>query len=409
MKKNIIIAGAGHAGGRCALQLREKGFSGEITMIGNESSYPYERPPLSKGVLQDPEKFQNCLLAEDEKWRELDIRSVLSTSVERINLQDNCVTIHEGAEFSYDKLVLATGGVCRRLSCSGEDLKHIFQLRTAQDSFDIAQHLSDGAQLVIIGGGFIGLEVAASARALGCQVTIVENQNRLLGRVFAEPISSRIQSIHEAQGVKFVFNDSVARFSGVEKVEGVVLESGTSIDADLVVVGVGIVPNTNLAEHAGLAIDNGVVANQYCQTSVENIYAIGDCANALNTRLQQNIRLESWQNAEHQASIVANHILGIGIPWDSLPWFWSDQYHYNIQMAGLPSNKGDIIQRGDLSDGAVIYFEVEGDRLISAVAIGEGTKAARDLRVSQMIMQQGKSISADMLLDTSIKLKSLLK
>jgi len=260
----------------------------------------------------------------------------------------------------------------------------------------------------VVGGGFIGLEIAASAVKNGCNVTVIEFSERLLGRVFPEPVALDITTLHEYHGVEIILNDSVASFSGDDAVRIVKLESGKEYPADVVIVGIGITPRTGLAASAGLETNDGITTNQFCQTDDSNIFAIGDCARGFNLRYRQWIRLESWQNAEQQAAVVAGNICGYETPWESVPWFWSDQYHYNIQMAGDFQNCDKLLTRGELGRGKVMYFAFENGCINGAVAIGEGTSAARDLRVSQKLIEQKITILPEDLEDSAIKLKNLL-
>jgi len=401
--------GAGHAGGRCALLLRQKGFEGRILLIGEEPNLPYERPPLSKGLLTGSSEFENCLLATREHYRDQSIELVLSNSVVNIDRAGARAVLKSGDKYGYSKLVIATGGHCRELHCPGNQLGNIFVLRSIEHSRSIAENLKPGANVVVIGGGFIGLETAASAVANGCAVTIVESADRLLGRVFPESISSDIAGIHENRGVEIILNDSVEIFDGDDSVKAVCLGSGKRVPADVVIVGIGIIPETKLAETAGLEIDDGIKANQFCQTSDPAIYVIGDSARGFNQHYQRWMRLESWQNAEQQAEIAASHISGFSDGWRSVPWFWSDQYQYNIQIAGTFQDTEEVVVRGGLMQGKVIYFGLNTGRVTGAVAIGEGTSATRDLRVSQMLIDQEVKVLKGDLIDPAIKLKSLLQ
>jgi 3-phenylpropionate/trans-cinnamate dioxygenase ferredoxin reductase subunit len=414
LNNKIVIAGAGHAGGRCALLLRQKGFDGPISLIGEEPDLPYERPPLSKGLLTGNTEFESCLLAAREYYLDQKIDIFLNDPVVSIDREAGRVRLRSGSDYSYNKLVIATGGHCRKLHCPGSQLENICELRSVRHSRLIAERLIPGANVVIVGGGFIGLEVAASAVRNNCVVTVVETADRLLGRVFPEPVSSELVEMHAKNSVAVILNDNVERFSGGLNVETVYLASGKQVPADIVIVGIGIVPRTELVEDTGLQVDNGVRANQFCQTSDPEIYAIGDCARSYNQRYQQWMRLESWKNAEQQADIVASHICGVPDPWSSVPWFWSDQYQYNIQMAGFFRDAGgrevdEVVRRGEISQGKVMYFGLQAGMISGAVAIGEGASAARDLRVSQMLIDQCTRVSTDELVDPTVKLRSLLQ
>jgi 3-phenylpropionate/trans-cinnamate dioxygenase ferredoxin reductase subunit len=414
LNHSIVIAGAGHGGGRCALLLRQKGFDGSISLIGEEPDLPYERPPLSKGLLTGSTEFESCLLATREFYLDQGIDVILNDPVVKIDREAVRIDLRSGSHRSYNKLVIATGGDCRKLHCPGSQLDNIFELRSIEHSRSIAEKLVPGTNVVVVGGGFIGLEVAASAVKNSCIITVVESADRILGRVFPEPVSSDLEDIHKQNGVAVLLNDNVERFDGNLAVEMVCLASGKQVPADIVIVGIGIAPRTELVEGIGLQVDNGIKANQFCQTSDPDIYAIGDCARSYNQFYHQWIRLESWKNAELQAEVAAGHICGFPEPWNSVPWFWSDQYQYNIQMAGFFRDAGDrdvdeVVKRGEISQGKVMYFGLRGGRIMGAVAIGEGTSAARDLRFSQMLIDQRARVTTDELVNPVVKLRSLLQ
>jgi NADPH-dependent 2,4-dienoyl-CoA reductase/sulfur reductase-like enzyme len=260
-----------------------------------------------------------------------------------------------------------------------------------------------------VGGGFIGLELAAAGIQRGCEVTVVEIADRLLARAMPGSISERVHKIHRDRGVDFVFSDSVAGFEGGERVASVRLTSGKVLPADLVVVGIGLIAETRIAAQAGLDVDDGILANEFCQSSAPDIYAIGDCARAYNLHYQRHMRLESWQNAEQQADIAARHICGDPVGWKSVPWFWTDQYEFNIQMAGSPRAGSELVSRGSLDDGGEMSFCIDHGEITGAVAVGKGTAMAKDLRIAQMLIEGHRPANAAQLADPKISLKTLLK
>jgi 3-phenylpropionate/trans-cinnamate dioxygenase ferredoxin reductase subunit len=405
----VVIVGAGHAGGRTALQLRSKGYQGAITLIGEETEFPYERPPLSKEFLLGNRTSESCRLAQPLQWNELDITLSLGNPATSLHTADKVVRTKNGQHAGYDNLVIATGGRCRKLDCTGSQLKHVFELRDIAHSRRIGDHLVPDARIVIAGGGFIGLEIAAAGISKGCKVTVVEVADRLLGRVVTEPISARVLDIHEHRGVKFVFSDSISHFEGRGSVNAVQLAGGETLPADLVVVGIGLVPETGLAAQASLEVDDGIVANAFCQASQPEVYAVGDCARAYNQFYDKHMRLESWQNAEQQAEIAASHICGVAMAWQSVPWFWTDQYQYNIQMAGNILY-GDVqVVRGAAADDNQLFCSLQDGRITGAVAIGKGTSMAKDLRVAQMLIQKKTTVSPSQLENPGLRLKSLLR
>lgn len=409
MMKRVVIVGAGHAGGRAALSLRSKGFESEIDLLGDEEFPPYERPPLSKGLLIGNKQPEECFLVDSSQWKEKGINLHLDDPVESIALDKKTVTTVNQKLYSYEKLVLATGGRCRKAEFPRVHLKHIFDLRNIEDSKDIQRHLFPEQRVVIVGGGFIGLEVAAAAIQQGCRVSVVEMDDRLLSRVFPQAVSTVIQDFHEYKGVEFYLSDSISEAQGNESVNSVLLHSGKELGADVVVVGIGLIPETDLAENAGLAVDNGIVCNEFCVTSDSDVYAIGDCAKAFNHRSGKYLRLESWQNAEHQAEVVASDITNKPKAWDSVPWFWTDQYEMNIQLAGDMSLSSNLAVRGKTVEQGFIFFSLLDDQLCGAVSIAPGMKLAKDLRVAQMLIEKEVKLSVEELNDPEVRLKSLLK
>ena len=413
MKGKVVIIGAGHAGGRCSLRLRQKGYQGEIDLIGKEPDGPYERPPLSKGLLTGKSEFAACQLATRVQYRDQAINLRTGHEAVTIDAQQRFIRLIDGSRIGFDRLVLATGGRCRQLTCSGSDLGNIHVLRDISHSQAIRAALRSGPDVVIVGGGFIGLEVAASAVALGCRVTVIEAAAQLLGRVLPVVTSRKIQSLHESRGVEFRLGAEIASFDGREQVAAVRLSCGEVIPAKTVIIGIGIDPEIGLAVEAGLEVKgppaNTIVANGFCQTSEDHIYAIGDCVSALNGHYGHHVRLESWQNAEQQAELVASHLCNNAVAWQTVPWFWSDQYEYNIQMAGMMAGHDQIVERQEPTSGAHYYFALCNQKLVGAVGMGPGTCAARDLRVAQRLIEKNRKLDPALLGDDSFKLKQLLK
>ncbi len=409
MSPGVVIVGAGQAGGRAALLLREKAYPDPIRLIGEESEFPYERPPLSKGCLTGERALSDCYLADTLKYEQSGIEVELNSRVTDINLDMRTVVTSEARFHEFDKLVLATGGVNRGLNIPGSDLDGIFQLRNSADANKIASRLKPGARIMIVGGGFIGLEIAAAAIKKSCRVTLVELSAGLLSRVLPGSVSETIARIHQQKAVKLLLSEQVSSFFGNDAVESVKLYSGKNIDVDCVIVGIGLMPNVDLAERASLEIGNGIVCNALCQTSNPKVYAIGDCSCAYNNRLQTHQRLESWQNAEQQAEVAASHICGEEKPLKSVPWFWSDQYEYNLQIAGEFNSADDLIVRQQASKNEILAFSVRGESIKGAVSIAVGMKLAKELRMAQMIMENDKSVSREDLQNSDVSLKEILK
>ncbi|MDX1402582.1 MAG: FAD-dependent oxidoreductase, partial [Kiloniellales bacterium] len=306
-----------------------------------------------------------------------------------------------------EKLIIATGATPRSLSVPGADLPGIFFLRDLNDSFALRERLGPTRELLIIGGGFIGLEVAVAARQLGTGVTLLEAAPQVLGRSLPPEVAETLLDLHRGKGVEIRTSASVVSFFGKTVVEGVLLADNSRIEADSVLIAAGITPNVRLALEAGLNCENGIIADDRCHTG-SGIFAIGDAAAAYNTRYARHIRLESWQNAEQQAEIAARAIIGETPSWGSVPWVWSDQYGYNLQTAGFPASGDTIVQRRSPGGQKSLFFSMRAGSLVGAAAIGQGTSAAKDLRIAQMMIERGFNPEVEELENQDISLKRLL-
>lgn len=346
MTQSVIIVGAGEAGGQTAISLRQGGFEGPVTVIGDEPYVPYERPALSKQFLAGELEMERMYLRAADFYGDKDIELMLGASVTAITPGQG-VVLAEGSTVSGDTLVLATGGRVRPLPVDGCDLKGVHYLRTIDDVLGFRDRVSAGTRLAIVGGGYIGLEVAAVAAKHGCDVTVLEMENRVLNRVVAPVVSDFYTRIHSEEGVDIRTGVTVSGFKGKGTVETVVCSDGSEVGADVVIIGIGIIPNTELAATAGLTVDNGIVVDDHTRTSVDGVYAVGDCTNHPNALLGRRLRLESVQNAISQGKTAASTILGADQPYAEVPWFWSDQYDVKLQMTGINDPDDDVIIRGD--------------------------------------------------------------
>ena len=403
--ERFVVIGAGHAGGRAVEAMRNAGFEGEIILIGDEPYLPYERPPLSKEVLQSKSDYEFPFIRPREFYDEQNIELMLGVAANAINPAAKTVSLASGETVSYDKLLLTTGGRVRKLPIHGSKLAGTHYLRTLDDANAIEAALGKGANLVVVGGGFIGLEVAASARQRGCKVTVLEIADRLMGRGVPPSVSSFFLDLHRGNGVDVRLLSGIERIEGAEAVSGVTTQSGELLPADAVVIGVGIIPDTDLAEDAGLDVEDGIVVDEYCRTSAPDIYAAGDVTQHHNTHADKRIRLEAWQCAQNMAIAAANIMCGDETPYSEVPWMWSDQFDANLQVAGVPDSWDDIVMRGDPSAGAFIGF-VLGERGISgAIAVNQ----PRDMRLARRMMDSGKSYTADDLADEAVSMRELSK
>jgi 3-phenylpropionate/trans-cinnamate dioxygenase ferredoxin reductase subunit len=407
MTKGMVIVGAGECGGRAALALRDLGFDGPVTLVGDEPYLPYERPPLSKDAMAG-EAPEIKAIASDEVLAERSIRHIHSVQAVAIDRAAHVVRLSEDSVLPYDKLLLATGSVPRKLPMPALGARCVY-LRTFNDALAIRAHLSAGNRIAIVGGGFIGLELAAAARRLGAAVTVIEAQPRILMRGVPAEIAKIIQAAHEAEGVKILCGDGIAAIADDGAKVRIALAGGQDIVADLAVIGIGAVPVTGLAAEAGLAIDNGIAVDAELRTSDPDIFAAGDCCSfPLAVYGGRRVRLEAWRNAQEQGALAARNMLGAGEAHAAVPWFWSDQYGLTLQIAGL-SDEGSKVVRRDLDDGAFILFHLAEDgRLVAASGIGPGNSVARDIRLAEMLIAKKAKPAPEALGSQTVKLKSLL-
>ncbi len=404
---DVIIVGTGHGGAQAAIALRQSGFEGSISLIGRDSEPPYERPPLSKEYLAGEKPFERIQIRPAQFWPDKDIDLRLSTYVAGVDWMAHRVTLADDSQISYKKLIWAAGGDPRRLSCLGADLDGIHSVRNRADVDRMMAELEAGARrVVVIGGGYIGLEAAAVLTKLGCEVVLLEALPRVLARVAGEELSQFYQEEHLAHGVDLRLETMVDRLEGVNgRVTAVKLASGELIPADMVVVGIGIVPSVGPLIAAGAAGANGVDVDEYCRTTLDDIYAIGDCAAHANQFADNAvIRLESVQNAHDMATTAARSICGDKQPYHAFPWFWSNQYDLKLQTAGLSMDYDQTVLRGD-----------PGERKFSVIYLKEGRVIALDCVNAVKDYVQGRKLvearaapdSAD-LANPEIALKNLL-
>ncbi|MER8385069.1 FAD-dependent oxidoreductase [Mesorhizobium sp. M1428] len=407
MTKGMVIIGAGECGGRAALALRELGFNRPVMLVGDEPHLPYERPPLSKDAMIAEAPLIKAI-ASEAVLAERSIRHVHSVQAVAIDRAGHVVRLSDGSVLTYDKLLLATGSVPRKLAMPGLGGRCVY-LRTFNDALAIRAHLSAGNRVAIIGGGFIGLELAAAARRLGAAVTVIEAQPRILMRGVPAEIAEIIHQAHEAEGVKILCGEGIAAIADNGAEVHIALAGGRDIVADLAVIGIGAVPVTGLAAEAGLTIDNGIAVDAELRTSDRDIFAAGDCCSfPLAIYGGRRVRLEAWRNAQEQGALAARNMLGAGESHAAVPWFWSDQYGLTLQIAGL-SDEGRSIARRDLGDGAFILFHLAEDgRLVAASGIGPGNAVARDIRLAEMLIAKQAKPAPEALVSQTVKLKSLL-
>jgi 3-phenylpropionate/trans-cinnamate dioxygenase ferredoxin reductase subunit len=403
--KRIIIIGAGQAGGETAQRLRQAGFEGEITLIGEEPAAPYQRPPLSKAYLKGDLDIDRLMLRPASVYAEEHIALLTKTRAVWIDRANRKVRIEGGRELPYDALILATGAKPRKLPLVGADLDGVFLFRTAGDVDRVRERFVSGAKLIVIGAGYIGLEVAAVARQCGLEVTVVETAVRPLARVTSPEVAGFFLDEHTRQGVRFVLGGQPAVIKGQDRVTGVGLTDGAELPADLVIAGIGVTPDVAIAEQCGLTVNNGIVTDRHCRTSDPNIFAIGDCAARPMVHYEGRIaRLESVHNAVEGAKIVAATLTGGKEHTEEAPWFWSDQYDLKLQIAGLFHGYDNVVFRGVMADRAFAAFYYKGDKLIAVDAVNRPAEYLG----AKMLIQTNRTLPPSVIEDMSRPMKELV-
>jgi len=404
MRAGTVIVGTGQAGFQTAASLRSEGYQEPITLVGEEHHIPYQRPPLSKGFPLGQQDFESIQLRPEKFYQDHRIDLLAGERVTAIDRAARKIRLESGAHIPYDKLVLAVGARNRKLAVKGAELDGVVYLRSLEEAIAVKQRLENAREIVVIGGGFIGLEIAAVACILGKSVTVLEALPRLMSRVVAPIISDFFRDLHLSRGVKIICDASVSEISSsTGKAQKVVLRGGTSYLADLVMVGVGVVPNVELAQDAGLSIANGIVVNEYLETTDENIYGIGDCVEHECVFAGARVRLESVQNAADQAQRVATTIAGRRGCYSALPWFWTDQFDIKLQMAGISQGHDQIITRGNAESRRLSVFYFKQDRLVAIDSINRPL----DHMIGRKLIKGGVPLTPEQAGEESVDLRKL--
>ena len=399
----VVIVGAGQAGAQAAISLRQGGFPGEITIIGEEEVLPYQRPPLSKAYMKGEMEKERLYLRPEDWYAKNNVRVILGERIIAISPPAKTVEDGQGGVHSFDRLILATGARPRPAPFPGAGLDNVFDLRTLSDVEKVRPELMAGRKLVIIGAGYIGLEAAAVARGLGLDVCVIEAADRVLARVTSPTISEFYQTVHEAEGVKVLTNEVVNALTGDDRVQSVALGDGREIEADIVLIGIGVLPNDDLAREAGIDCDNGVLVDPDAKTSDQSVYAIGDCAHRPLVYHDGSMRLESVHNAIEQGKLAAASILGEPRPVQECPWFWSDQYDIKLQIAGLSGGHDQLVVRGAPESRKFSVFYLKNGQLIAVDAIN----SPPEFLMAKKMIAAGVCPSPEQLADVSISMKDI--
>ncbi|NQV87166.1 MAG: NAD(P)/FAD-dependent oxidoreductase [Woeseiaceae bacterium] len=404
MTERIVIAGAGHAAGQLVGSLKQQAYAGEIILIGDEAYLPYQRPPLSKKFLSGDLSAERLYVKPHDFYEDPQIRTCLETRIVRIDRSAKTIKTDDGNSIPYDKLILALGSRVRRLPIDGADLEGVHYLRSIADVEGIREEMRSRNNAVIIGAGYIGLEVAAVIRQLGLDVTVIEMADRVMSRVVSPEVSDFYQTEHSTRGVKLRLSTGTKALVGDVRVNAVETVDGELIPADFVVIGVGILPNTELASDAGITVEDGIVVDDRCQTNDPDIYAVGDCTSHPNSIYGRRLRLESVHNALEQAKTAVNNICGNETHYSQVPWFWSDQYDLKLQIAGLSTGYDEVVIRGDPADRSFACLYLKDGRLIATDAVN----SPREFVQSKALIAARARIDSNTLANTDLQLKDML-
>ena len=400
----IVVIGSGQAAIQTVMSLKRNEFTGSIKVIGEEDHLPYQRPPLSKDFLLEEYKPERVSLKKKEFYEENGVDLILGKRAESIDTILKEITLSDENKIRYDQLVIATGSRVRKLNVPGSDKKGIYYLRDLDDANALKQKLKKNKKMVIVGAGYIGLEVASVAASLGVEVTVIEMANRVMNRTVDPIISSYYQKLHESHGVKIHLDNGLKAFEGGDSVNAVLCSDGLMLEADLVVIGAGVLPNQEIAIEAGLECNNGIMVNEFGETSTAHVYACGDCTNHPNKGLNTRLRLESVHNAMEQSKTVANTIMGNKEPYDQVPWFWSDQYDHKLQLVGISGDHDEVVMRGLESEQKFLLFYLKNSELIAVNAIN----SSKEFLICRKLVANKVKISSDVIKDQSVNLNDLL-
>ena len=400
----IVVIGSGQAAIQTVMSLKRNEFTGSIKVIGEEDHLPYQRPPLSKDFLLEEYKPERVSLKKKEFYEENEVDLILGKRAESIDTILKEITLSDENKIRYDQLIIATGSRVRKLNVPGSDKKGIYYLRDLDDANALKQRLKKNKKMVIVGAGYIGLEVASVAASLGVEVTVIEMANRVMNRTVDPIISSYYQKLHESNGVKIHLDNGLKAFEGGDSVNAVLCSDGLMLEADLVVIGAGVLPNQEIAIEAGLECNNGIMVNEFGETSTAHVYACGDCTNHPNKGLNTRLRLESVHNAMEQSKTVANTIMGNKEPYDQVPWFWSDQYDHKLQLVGISGDHDEVVMRGLESEQKFLLFYLKNSELIAVNAIN----SSKEFLICRKLVANKVKISSDVIKDQSVNLNDLL-
>ena len=410
LNKKIVILGGGQSAAYAAKEIRINDNKADITIISEEKVLAYERPPLSKDYITDKKKLEDFNFFNSEFYSKNNIEYIKNTKIINLDFQNKILFSQENNQFTYDKLLIATGSVNRNIDLNIENNNDkILSLRNKEDSDRIKNKLKESKKILIIGGGFIGLEIAASANELGKEIYIIEMNDQLMGRIIPKKISNFCKKIHEINGNKIYLNTTIKKIISSKNSYEIKLSNNKTIFVDLIILGIGSIANTELFKDKDIKIDNGIVTNEYCETSQKDVYAAGDVSNFFHPFYNKNIRLESYQHAQNHGICAGKNIIGIKEAYNSIPWMWSDQLNINIQLTGLCDDFEKILQRGDNIEEGIIDFFIKDNEIKGACGIGIKGKIGRDIKLASKILEKKLKIDASNIVDKNFNMSKILK
>ena len=407
MKKKILILGGGQSALYASREIRRNDEEASITILGEEKQLPYERPPLSKDYLLNKKNeedlvFNNSKVLDDKKI------FYINTNIEKVDFNTKTLVSNNEKEYSYDILLIATGSENNKLKLDNNLEDEIYYLRNLEEAKIIKKKIENKNNIVIIGGGFIGLEIASSLSQLNKKVTLIEIGNQLMGRIIPKPIADLVKHTHEAAGNKIILNKRILQISKYNENYKILLSDNSELEVDFIIAGIGSKPSVSLFENTDLKLDNGIVTNEFCETSIKDVYAAGDVSNFYHPLYKQHIRLESYQHAQNHGICAGKNIVGLKTEYSSIPWMWSDQFNLNLQLSGICENFDEIVERGKDIDNGIIYFFLKNQSIKGACGLGVSGKIGRDIRISTKLSEKNVIVDKAILADESQKLNKLI-
>ena len=407
MKKKILIIGGGQSALYAAREIRRNDEEASITILGEEKQLPYERPPLSKDYLLNKKNeedlvFNNSKVLDDKKI------FYINTNIEKVDFNTKTLVSNNEKEYSYDILLIATGSENNKLKLDNNLEDEIYYLRNLEEAKIIKKKIENKNNIVIIGGGFIGLEIASSLSQLNKKVTLIEIGNQLMGRIIPKPIADLVKHTHEAAGNKIILNKQILQISKYNENYKILLSDNSKLEADFIIAGIGSRPSVSLFENTDLKLDNGVVTNEFCETSIKDVYAAGDVSNFYHPLYKQYIRLESYQHAQNHGICAGKNMSGLKTEYTSIPWMWSDQFNLNLQLTGICENFDEIIERGKDIENGIIYFFLKNKSIKGACGLGVAGKVGRDIRITTKLAEKNVMVDKRILGDENQKLNKLI-